>query len=100
MQVKFCPIDARDNIFCGYNTVAFSSEDGPVEDMSKENQLTSALMEAEYLSKLAILQKFIVDKYQPSWLEDGQSVDRQDYSVESQELAKRVYPGPYAKYYT
>lgn len=106
MKVAFAPIDARDGIV-GYNTVGFVGNDLRQQfPASSEMYLLQARMEAEYLTRLYVLQQEIAGKY------EALSVSEQftrDYEVrdnvaeqiwESVDAQVRAeFPGELAEYY-
>jgi hypothetical protein len=106
MKVAFAPIDARDGIV-GYDTVGFVDDDFHHQfPASSEMYLLQARMEAEYLTRLHVLQQEIAGKY------GALSVNEQftrDYEVRDN-VAKPIwqavdaqveaeFPGERAEYY-
>jgi hypothetical protein len=109
MKVRFCNIDARDDSYCGYNTVAFTTERGVLR-LGPINGRLAMLMQAEYLTELYKLQRRIADKYELMFTNKEKPVtdsncfangiyDKKDYDAAELE-AKQLFPGPQAEYYT
>lgn len=62
-RIEFARIDARDDGYTGYSTVAFVANNQRIERLGKENSRLTYLMEREYLTRLQALQEEIRKKY-------------------------------------
>lgn len=105
--VRFCPIDAKDNVDCGYEPVAFSGKDGPVQ-LGRLNGRLHVTMRREYLVRLGALQDEIAAKYGPLFVDHDDVADDELWGAglnkarydEAERYAVVMFPGREAEYYT
>lgn len=111
MKIQFCSIDARDNYYCGYNTIGLSDDEekGPVEIFNKQNAVVMIQAEREYLTELKKLQTRIARKYKalldhsnadaPKEHDYSHALNKEEYNKAEQE-AKKLFKGSLADFYT
>lgn len=102
MKVAFCQIDAKNDAFCGYEPVAFTTGDRQAS-YGPENEKLSILMVREYLVRLGQLQAEIRAKYEPLWTDypqpsEYEPIDEDDPLTEEENaaakaVAKELFPG-------
>ena len=108
INIEFARIDARDDAYTGYQTVAFVTTQGSLNYGPKNGRL-QLQMEKEYLTSLYLLQQQIKGKYLPLW-DAQESPTQQDRCAcpgltltqydECMAQLNLEFPSPEAAYYT
>jgi hypothetical protein len=91
MEIRFASIDAKDDIYTGYDTLGAIDENRNKVRYSAQDYDTINQAEVEYLTKLLALQKEIADKYEPL-LVGGEEV--------TEEEAQVIYNTKYKDFFT